>query len=110
MRAMFGVRAFQQASISPDGRRVAWVESLAYPEGVPSADSAIYLTDLNVPTPPKRITVATGRSRTKSMTSPGRRIASTSRFSQTAGQTTSWDSSSPDILRWRVLFGASFSS
>jgi len=61
MRAMFGVRAFQQASISPDGKRLAWVESLADPEGVPSPHSAIYLTDLNVSTPPRRITVSDGK-------------------------------------------------
>jgi hypothetical protein len=36
MQAMFGVREFQQASISPDGKHVAWVESLPGPGNAPS--------------------------------------------------------------------------
>ncbi len=34
-KAMFGVRTFQQAEISADGKLVAWVESLPGPGGAP---------------------------------------------------------------------------
>lgn len=55
-RALFDVRAFQQASISPDGQRVAWVESLTGPDGMPSTNSAIYVAELSAPAAAKRIT------------------------------------------------------
>jgi dipeptidyl aminopeptidase/acylaminoacyl peptidase len=60
MRALFGVRAFEQATISPDGKRVVWVESLADPEGMPSSNSAIYLKDLNASASQRRITAGDG--------------------------------------------------
>jgi Tol biopolymer transport system component len=61
MEPMFGVRAFQQASISPDGKRVIWVESLSGPRNLPSANSAIYAADVNVPAAAKRITASDGK-------------------------------------------------
>jgi dipeptidyl aminopeptidase/acylaminoacyl peptidase len=60
MHAMFGVRNFQQAAISPDGKRVAWVETLLGPGGTPSANSAIYVASLSAPSHPKRITAGNG--------------------------------------------------
>lgn len=60
MQSMFGVRAFQQASISPDGKRVAWVESLSGVGSAPSANSAIYVADVNTPSAAKRITAGDG--------------------------------------------------
>jgi dipeptidyl aminopeptidase/acylaminoacyl peptidase len=59
--AMFGVRDFQQAEISPDGKRVAWVESLPGPGGAPSPNSAIYIADVTAPTTKKRITAGDGK-------------------------------------------------
>jgi dipeptidyl aminopeptidase/acylaminoacyl peptidase len=59
--AMFGVRDFQQAEISPDGKRVAWVESLPGAGGAPSPNSAIYVADLSAPTTKKRITAGDGK-------------------------------------------------
>ena len=56
IRAMFDVHTFGQAEISPDGKRVAWVESLTGPGGAPSANSAIYVADLSAPGIPRRIT------------------------------------------------------
>jgi dipeptidyl aminopeptidase/acylaminoacyl peptidase len=56
IKVMFDVRTFQQAEISPDGKRVAWVESLPGPGGAPSADSAIYVAELSAPDAAKRIT------------------------------------------------------
>ena len=59
--AMFSVRDFQQAEISPDGKRVAWVESLPGAGGAPSPNSAIYVADLSAPTTKKRITAGDGK-------------------------------------------------
>jgi dipeptidyl aminopeptidase/acylaminoacyl peptidase len=59
--AMFGVLDFQQAEISPDGKRIAWVESLPGAGGAPSSNSAIYVADLSAPTTKKRITAGDGK-------------------------------------------------
>ncbi len=61
MRAMFGVRAFQQASISPDGKRVAWVESITGAGDETSTDSAIYVAELDSLNKSKRITAGDGK-------------------------------------------------
>jgi dipeptidyl aminopeptidase/acylaminoacyl peptidase len=61
MRAMFELRTFQQAEISPDGKRVAWVESLPGTGGMPSANSAIYMVELAAPEAPRRITAGDGK-------------------------------------------------
>src|ERR1700719_2419878 len=58
---MFALRDFQQAEISPDGKRVAWVESLPGPGGAPSSNSAIYVADISAPTTKKRITAGDGK-------------------------------------------------
>jgi dipeptidyl aminopeptidase/acylaminoacyl peptidase len=61
MRAMFGVRAFQQAAISPDGKYVAWVESLPGAGNAPSSNSAIYLAATDSAAVAKRITAGDGK-------------------------------------------------
>ena len=61
MEAMFGVLDFQQAEISPDGKRVAWVESLPGAGGAPSSNSAIYVADLSASATKKRITAGDGK-------------------------------------------------
>src|SRR5580704_16169984 len=61
MHAMFDVHAFGQAEISPDGKRVAWVESLPGPGGAPSANSAIYVAELSAPDTPARISAGDGK-------------------------------------------------
>jgi dipeptidyl aminopeptidase/acylaminoacyl peptidase len=61
MRAMFEVRAFQQAAISPDGNHVAWVESLPGPGNAPSANSAIYVSATDAGAVAKRITAGDGK-------------------------------------------------
>ena len=61
LHAMFGVHEFLQAAISPDGKRVAWVETLLGPGGAPSANSAIYVANLNAPTAAKRISAGDGK-------------------------------------------------
>jgi dipeptidyl aminopeptidase/acylaminoacyl peptidase len=62
VKALFGVHEFTQAEISPDGKRVAWVESLTGPNGEPSANSAIYVAEVSAPESAKRITAGGGKS------------------------------------------------
>ena len=59
VEAMFGVHEFSQVVISPDGKQVAWVESLTEKNGAPSANSAIYVADLKDPKAARRITAGT---------------------------------------------------
>jgi Tol biopolymer transport system component len=58
---LFGVREFTQAEISPDGRHVAWVESLSGPNGEPSSNSAIYVAEISAPDSVQRITAGDGK-------------------------------------------------
>ena len=58
LRDMFNVHAISEAVISPDGRRVAWVESLSGKNGAPSANSAIRVADWKSHAAPQRITAA----------------------------------------------------
>ncbi len=62
MQAMFGVQSFEQATISPDGKRVAWVETLAGPDGASSADAVIYVASLDAPVHGRCITAGDGKS------------------------------------------------
>jgi dipeptidyl aminopeptidase/acylaminoacyl peptidase len=61
MHGMFGVRAFPQAAISPDGKRVAWVESLPGPGNTPSSNSAIYIAATDSAAVARRITAGDGK-------------------------------------------------
>jgi dipeptidyl aminopeptidase/acylaminoacyl peptidase len=61
MKAMFDVSTFAQAEISPDGKKVAWVESLPGPGGAPSANSAIYVAEVRAPDATTRITAGDGK-------------------------------------------------
>jgi dipeptidyl aminopeptidase/acylaminoacyl peptidase len=55
------VRTFDGAAISPDARRVAWVEIVPGKNGGPDEGEAIYVKDLNAPDArPRRITAGDG--------------------------------------------------
>jgi dipeptidyl aminopeptidase/acylaminoacyl peptidase len=56
---LFAARRFDQVAVSPDGTRVAWVETLADKSGVPTGNSAIYVRDINSKGQPKRLAVST---------------------------------------------------
>jgi dipeptidyl aminopeptidase/acylaminoacyl peptidase len=43
------VRSFKQAAVSPDGKKVAWVEVLRHKDDEPEAPSTIYVADLGSP-------------------------------------------------------------
>jgi dipeptidyl aminopeptidase/acylaminoacyl peptidase len=61
VEAMFGVREFMEAEISPDGNRVAWVESVPEAGDGPSSGSAIYVADLIASAAPTRLTAGDGK-------------------------------------------------
>jgi dipeptidyl aminopeptidase/acylaminoacyl peptidase len=52
---MFAARTFKQVAISPDGKRVAWVESLKGRNQEPTGNSAIYVVTLGSSERPRRI-------------------------------------------------------
>lgn len=60
LNAMFSFHEFEQAAISPDGKRVAWVESLSTANAAPSQNSAIYVADWKSGAAPARISGSTG--------------------------------------------------
>jgi dipeptidyl aminopeptidase/acylaminoacyl peptidase len=49
---------FEQAAISPDGKKVAWVEDIITKRGASTGDTVIYVADLESKNPPKRISAA----------------------------------------------------
>ena len=58
MNTLFATRRFEQATISPDGAKLAWVETLVGKDGAPDGNTAIYITDRDSSALPKRITAA----------------------------------------------------
>jgi dipeptidyl aminopeptidase/acylaminoacyl peptidase len=56
IKAMNSTRRFEQAVISPDGAKVAWVETLAGKDGAPSGNSAIYIKSFGSSAAPQRVT------------------------------------------------------
>src|SRR5262245_21733083 len=57
------VRPYREAAISPDGKRVAWVEGITGEGGEPSSLTAIYVADLaNGGGAPRRIAAGDGES------------------------------------------------
>jgi dipeptidyl aminopeptidase/acylaminoacyl peptidase len=58
--ALFAAHAFEQTAISPDGKKLAWVETLTGKDGAPDGNTAIYLADREAKASPKRITAASG--------------------------------------------------
>ena len=57
---MFATREFKQAVISPDGKRVAWVEMLIGKDGAPSGKTAIYFSEIEGKAAPKRLRAGVG--------------------------------------------------
>jgi dipeptidyl aminopeptidase/acylaminoacyl peptidase len=56
--ALYAAHTFEQVSISPDGKKIAWVETLVGKDGAPDSNTAIYLADRDASAPPRRITAA----------------------------------------------------
>jgi dipeptidyl aminopeptidase/acylaminoacyl peptidase len=56
VKTLTAAHHFQQAAISPDGAKVAWVEILTGKDGAATGNSAIYVKNLNTDGAPLRIT------------------------------------------------------
>jgi dipeptidyl aminopeptidase/acylaminoacyl peptidase len=54
-KTLFATRRFEQTVISPDGTRVAWVETLIGKDGAPSGNTAIYISGIEAKTAPRRL-------------------------------------------------------
>jgi dipeptidyl aminopeptidase/acylaminoacyl peptidase len=55
-QSLFKAQHFDQAAISPDGNRVAWVEILADDEGAPTGKQDIYVQEISAAGKPARVT------------------------------------------------------
>ncbi|HWY05412.1 MAG TPA: S9 family peptidase [Candidatus Acidoferrales bacterium] len=55
-QSLFKAQHFDQAAISPDGKRVAWVEIRADDDGAPTGKQDIFLQDVSAPGKPMRVT------------------------------------------------------
>jgi dipeptidyl aminopeptidase/acylaminoacyl peptidase len=60
LNSLFSVHTFRQVEISPDGKKVAWVESLRGKAREPTANSAIYVATLGSSEQPRRISAGEG--------------------------------------------------
>jgi dipeptidyl aminopeptidase/acylaminoacyl peptidase len=58
--SLYAAHRFAQTAISPDGKKIAWVENLVGKDGAPGGNTAIYVAERDRSTPPQRITAATG--------------------------------------------------
>src|SRR5258707_1896369 len=59
-KTLFAAHAFEQAAISPDGKKVAWVEEVATKYRVPTGDTVIYVADSEGKGAAKRISAGVG--------------------------------------------------
>ena len=57
VHALFAVHRFEQTAISPDGKNVAWVETLIGKDGAPDGHTAIYAATVNGAAVPRHISV-----------------------------------------------------
>jgi dipeptidyl aminopeptidase/acylaminoacyl peptidase len=59
--SLLRVREFKEVALSPDGKRLAWVEGLLGDNGAPSGNSAIYVVELGTAgAKPRRISAGNG--------------------------------------------------
>lgn len=59
-KTLFATHQFGQAVISPDGKRVSWVEMLIGKDGAPSGKTAIYVSGIETKGAAKRLSVGAG--------------------------------------------------
>jgi dipeptidyl aminopeptidase/acylaminoacyl peptidase len=60
VKTLLAAHRFEQVAISPDGKKVAWVETLVGKDGAPNGKSAIYVADASGAGSPKRISAGSG--------------------------------------------------
>jgi dipeptidyl aminopeptidase/acylaminoacyl peptidase len=56
VKTLTAAHHFQQAAISPDGSKVAWIEILTGKDGAPTGNSSIYVKNLKTNGPPLHLT------------------------------------------------------
>jgi dipeptidyl aminopeptidase/acylaminoacyl peptidase len=59
-KTLFATRRFEQAVISPDGQRVAWVETLIGKSGAPAGNTAIYVSGIAATSGPNQLRIRVG--------------------------------------------------
>jgi dipeptidyl aminopeptidase/acylaminoacyl peptidase len=60
LNSLFAVQTFKQVEISPDGKKVAWVESLRGKAQDPTGNPAIYVATLGSSDQPRRVSAGDG--------------------------------------------------
>jgi len=55
VKTLFTTHQFQQTAISPDGKKVAWVESIITKKGASTGDTVIYVQDIDGQSKQKRV-------------------------------------------------------
>jgi dipeptidyl aminopeptidase/acylaminoacyl peptidase len=60
LKPLFQVKEYEQAAISPDGTKVAWVETQKNKEGSRTGKSAVFVADITKSEKPRRISAAAG--------------------------------------------------
>src|SRR6266478_6202321 len=58
--SLLSTHNFEEVVISPDGKKVAWSETLLGSDKMPSGNTAIYVSDVPATEVPRRITASTG--------------------------------------------------
>src|SRR5882724_4263903 len=58
VNTLFATRRFEQTAISPDGKKIAWVETRVGEDGAPDGNTAIYVADCESTAQAKRVTAA----------------------------------------------------
>jgi len=96
MNTLFATHRFEQTVISPDGKKIAWVETLVGKDGAPDGNTAIYVTGLQSNEGPARVSAAT---RNVSLSSKGV-IADGIQFVPRAEGSLAW---SPDSTKLAFL-------
>jgi dipeptidyl aminopeptidase/acylaminoacyl peptidase len=62
LESLYAVRSFQQASISPDGKKLAWVETARAKDHSESRNTVLYVVNLDQPSAtPHRLTAGDGK-------------------------------------------------
>ena len=64
--ALSAANSFGEVAVSPDGKKVAWVEKLKDKNGVANGNSAIFATTLDGKAPPRKVTASAPAARAES--------------------------------------------
>ena len=63
IHSLVAAHGFSQVALSPDGKKVAWVESLRDGSGADAGNSAIFVTSIDGKAPARKITASSGAPR-----------------------------------------------